>query len=154
MAQRNKRLRSVYRCDRQSASSKEIEGTIHNAFPFIAPKELKEGHRAFFFPTVSAMYIPPEETGSDFRPLFGHEYAHRVVSSVVSTCEMQFLIYLFLGVMMDLLADPQCKILIPSFTIKLSNREINDFLTKLAIEFDDLYFATMRWTPSVGQEEG
>jgi hypothetical protein len=142
MAQRNKRCRGVYRSDRRFVSSVEIEGTIYNAFPYISTNELIDGKRAFYFPTIRGIYMPPEKIGRDFHSLFEHEYTHRVVSDVVATCEIQFLIYFFLGMMMDFLADPECKILIPSFTVKLSNEETNDFLIKLANEIDELNFTT------------
>jgi hypothetical protein len=67
---------------------------------------------------------------------------HRVVSDVVATCEIQFLIYFFFGVMMDFLTDPDCHILVPSFTVKFPNDETNDILTRLANEIDELTFTT------------
>jgi hypothetical protein len=148
MAQRNKRLRGVFRCDPLSDPPEKIEGTIYNAFPFLDPEELKAGQRAFYFPTICSAYFPPEALGFRYwdaiRPFgsrFVHESTHRVVSDVVATCRMQYLVYYFLGKMKDSLDDdPGCYILIPSFTVRFSNGETSDVFTKLAEEWDDLFF--------------
>ena len=147
MTQRNKRLRGVFRCDPLSDPPEKSERIIYNAFPFITAKELKDGERAFYFPTIYSAYFPPEALeylggiAEPFESRFDHEYTHRVVSEVVATCKLQYLIYYFLGKMKDFLDDdPGCYILIPSFTVQFSNGETSDFLTKLAEEFEDLYF--------------
>jgi hypothetical protein len=146
MAQRNKRLRGVFRCDLRSDPPEKSERIIYNAFPYLSPKELQDG-RAFYFPTICSAYFPPEaldynwDAIQPFKSRFVHEQTHRVVSDVVATCRIQHLIYYFLGKMMDFLDDDSsCHILIPSFTVQFSNGETSDVLTKLAEEFEDLYF--------------
>jgi hypothetical protein len=142
MRRRNKRHTGVYRSDPWYVPSLKIDRAIHNSFPHINTDELKKGvQRAYYIPTICSIYMPPEAKSPDFNSRFLHEYTHRVVSDVVATCELQFLIYLFLGEMMDFL-DLGCRLLIPSFTLVRPDGQTDDLLTNLTEQIEELQFTT------------
>jgi hypothetical protein len=113
-----RRQRSVYRCNHDSGdSSPEINGTIHNAFP-----EINAGVKCgYYFPVIDCAYVSPLLEGTNLYSRVWHEMTHKVVSGVASTCERQYLTYLFLAHCIHFLEHSErfvdTYLMVPSFTI-------------------------------------
>jgi hypothetical protein len=142
MRPRNKRHKGLYRSDPCYVPSLKIDGAIYNPFPYIDTDEVREGvQRAYYIPTIRSVYMPFEAKSPDFDSRVLHEETHRIVSDVVATCEVQFLIHIFLGQMMEFL-ELGCHLLVPSFTLVLPDGTTNDSLTNLAEQIEELQFTT------------
>jgi hypothetical protein len=143
MRQRTNRHKGVYTSDPWRAPAPLLrDSNIYNPFPYINTDEVRNGvQRAYYIPTIRSIYMPFGVKRPDFDSRVLHEQTHLIVSDVVATCEVQFLIYLFLGQMMEFL-ELGCRLLVPSFTLVLPDGRTDDLLANLTEQIDELNFTT------------